>query len=186
MTPDMNVKLLMDAAEKDFKSDRLEEALVLANVANQIDPKFEGIIAPYLAAYRIHAAAMKRKSNGEIDWYGVLGIVDDDPDIDTILNRYEELVDLLHPDGKNGSVAAEGALRLVSEACWKLLLSQSSLRKSGQKSASDQTRVRRHPRGVRGSKKTTVLPPAPTASSDFRKKSDVRVRVRHPRGVTTK
>ncbi|KAJ9693445.1 hypothetical protein PVL29_012287 [Vitis rotundifolia] len=178
MTPDMTVKLLMDAAEKDFKSDRLEEALVLANVANQIDPKFEGIIAPCLAA----------KSNGEIDWNGVLGIVDADPDIDAILNRYEELVDLLHPDGKKGSVAAEGALRLVSEACWKLLLSQSSLRKSGQKSPSDQTRVRRHPRGVRGSKKTTVLPPAPTASSDFLKKSDVRVRVRvrHPRGVTTK
>lgn len=186
MTPDMAVKLLINAAEKNFKSNRLAEALVLANVANQIDhPKFEGSVAPYLAAYRVQAAAGRRKSGGdgggrgEIDWHGVLGIEDAHAEIGTILGRYKQMVNLLlllHPeDDKHSSTAAEGVIVFVSEACMRLLKSQhSSLRKSVPESASDQACVRRRKK-------------APRAFSDGRKKGDgrFRVRVRHQRRPIT-
>ncbi|XP_075502110.1 uncharacterized protein LOC142540092 [Primulina tabacum] len=60
----------------------------------------------------------ENKINGEVDWYGVLGVSPSSDD-ETIRKQYRKFALMLHPD-KNKSTGAEGAFKLVSEA-WTLL-----------------------------------------------------------------
>ncbi|CAH1450301.1 unnamed protein product [Lactuca virosa] len=60
----------------------------------------------------------ENKLNGEVDWYGILGVNPCDDD-ETIRKQYRKLALMLNPD-KNKSVGEDGAFKLISEA-WSLL-----------------------------------------------------------------
>jgi hypothetical protein len=77
-----------------------------------------------VAAYEVHAAAGMSRASGR-NWYAVLNVGArtslsiDGATHEDIKRRYKRLCLVLHPD-KNGSVAAEGAFKLLQEA-WKTL-----------------------------------------------------------------
>ncbi|KAH7838469.1 hypothetical protein Vadar_026887 [Vaccinium darrowii] len=83
---------------------------------NKIDHRINGI-DNIVTAYEIHyLAAVEKKRNGSVDWHAVLGLSSDVcPHIETVKKRYKKLALTVHPD-KNGSAAAEGAFKLISEA----------------------------------------------------------------------
>nr|TKR79141.1 hypothetical protein D5086_0000274800 [Populus alba] len=54
-----------------------------------------------------------RTSNGEVDWYGVLG-ANPWADNETVRKQYHKLALMLHPD-RNKSLGADDAFKLVSE-----------------------------------------------------------------------
>lgn len=105
-----------ELAEKKFVEKDLMGARKFALKALNLFPGLEGL-QPMLATLNIYLSA-ERKINGEVDWYGVLG-VDPSSDDETVKKMYRKLALTLHPD-KNKSVGAEGAFKILSEA-WSLL-----------------------------------------------------------------
>ncbi|KAL9271201.1 Chaperone protein DnaJ-like protein, partial [Drosera capensis] len=103
-------------AEKRFQEKDILGAKRLALKAKTLYPSLEGLPG-FLGALDIYIAA-DRKINGEVDWYGVLG-VDPSADVDTVRKNYRKLALTLHPD-KNQSVGADGAFKILSQA-WSLL-----------------------------------------------------------------
>ncbi|KAA8542072.1 hypothetical protein F0562_023224 [Nyssa sinensis] len=121
----MDAERCIGCAEEEFKSNRIEEAFKLANMAKQLNPDCDSI-DNIVAVYAVHAAASKKTINGEVDWYAVLGIADRvRVDTEEIKKSYRRLALMVHPD-KNSSAAAESAFKLVGEA-WSVL-SQASTR----------------------------------------------------------
>ncbi|XP_073131447.1 uncharacterized protein [Henckelia pumila] len=84
--------------------------------AQTLYPGLDGI-PQMLATLDVYVSAENR-INGEVDWYGVLG-VKPTADDETIRKQYRKFALMLHPD-KNKSVGADGAFKLVSEA-WTML-----------------------------------------------------------------
>ncbi|KAF8392149.1 hypothetical protein HHK36_022491 [Tetracentron sinense] len=113
-------------AEESFKAQDLESAIKYADIAKQLHPQFDGI-DQLLVAYHVHVSASKKRSNDESDWYAVLGLVNASTDKESIKKQFKKMAIMVHPD-KNGSVAAEGAFKLISEA-WNVL-SDPTLRKN--------------------------------------------------------
>ncbi|KAL0358886.1 UNVERIFIED_CONTAM: Chaperone protein DnaJ [Sesamum angustifolium] len=74
-------------------------------------------ISQMLTTLDVYISA-ESKINGEVDWYGVLG-VNPSADDETLKKQYRKLALLLHPD-KNKSIGADGAFKLISEG-WSLL-----------------------------------------------------------------
>ncbi|GAB2249176.1 hypothetical protein Droror1_Dr00012535 [Drosera rotundifolia] len=105
-----------ELAEKRFQEKDMLGAKRLALRAKTLYPSLEGLPG-FLGALDIYIAA-DRKINGEVDWYGVLG-VDPSADVDTVRKNYRKLALTLHPD-KNQSVGADGAFKILSQA-WSLL-----------------------------------------------------------------
>ncbi|KAL9266669.1 Chaperone protein dnaJ 49-like protein [Drosera capensis] len=118
-----------ELAEKQFLEKDFAGAKKLAVRAQTLFPSLDGL-QEFLAALGIYIAA-DRKINGQIDWYGILGI-DLSADEDTVRKHYRKLALALHPD-KNKSVGADGAFKIVSQA-WNLLSDK------GKKMAYDQKR----------------------------------------------
>ncbi|XVF35166.1 hypothetical protein REPUB_Repub18cG0121500 [Reevesia pubescens] len=106
----------LDAAEENFRSQKLEEAIKQAKLARDY-------IDQVLITYDVHMAS-QRKINGDYDWYAVLGILDCTADKKAIKNAYMKRVLKLHPD-KNSSAAAIDAFQLVLNA-WEVLSKPSS------------------------------------------------------------
>ncbi|KAJ0715704.1 putative DnaJ domain, Chaperone J-domain superfamily [Helianthus annuus] len=100
-------------AEKLFLVKDFPGAKQYALRAQTLCPQLEGI-SQMVATFEIYAATM----NQEIDFYSVLGL---DPSADKSLlkKRYKKMAVLLHP-GKNKTVGANEAFKLVSEA-WAVL-----------------------------------------------------------------
>lgn len=109
-----------ELAEKKFQEKDIVGARKLALKAQRLFPSLDGI-PNLLATLNIYVSA-ERKINGEVDWYGVLGI-DPSSDEETVKKQYRKLALTLHPD-KNKSVGAEGAFKILSEA-WSLLSDRS-------------------------------------------------------------
>lgn len=105
-----------ELAENKFQEKDIMGARKLALKAHRLFSSLDGI-SDFLATLNIYVSA-ERKINGEVDWYGVLG-VDPSSDEDTVKKQYRKLALTLHPD-KNKSVGAEGAFKILSEA-WSLL-----------------------------------------------------------------
>ncbi|XP_073306015.1 uncharacterized protein [Primulina huaijiensis] len=97
--------------KKDFAG-----AKKFAMKAQTLYPGLDGI-SQMMATLDVHVSA-ENKINGEVDWYGVLG-VKPTADDETIRKQYRMFALMLHPD-KNKSVGADGAFKLVSEA-WSML-----------------------------------------------------------------
>ncbi|CAJ1952477.1 unnamed protein product [Sphenostylis stenocarpa] len=105
-----------EIAERKFAAKDISGAKKFALKALNLFPELEGI-SQMVATLDVYISA-ENKTNGEADWYGVLG-VDSFADDDTVRRQYRKLALMLHPD-KNKSVGADGAFKLVSEA-WSLL-----------------------------------------------------------------
>ncbi|KAK4436233.1 Chaperone protein DnaJ [Sesamum alatum] len=84
--------------------------------AQTLYPGLDGI-SQLLAMLDVYISA-ENKINGEVDWYGVLG-VNPSADDETLKKQYRKLALALHPD-KNKFIGADGAFKLISEA-WSLL-----------------------------------------------------------------
>jgi hypothetical protein len=105
-----------EIAEKKFIEKDISGAKRHALKAQKLYPGLDGL-PQFLATLDVYISAEKR-INGEIDWYGVLG-VQPLADDDTIRKHYRKLALILHPD-KNKSVGADGAFKILSEA-WTFL-----------------------------------------------------------------
>lgn len=105
-----------ELAEKKFGEKDIMGARKFAMKALNLFPGLDGL-QPLLATLNIYLSS-ERRINGEIDWYGVLG-VEPSSDDETVKKQYRKLALVLHPD-KNKSVGAEGAFKILSEA-WSLL-----------------------------------------------------------------
>ncbi|KHN27870.1 DnaJ like subfamily B member 14 [Glycine soja] len=105
-----------EIAERKFAAKDTLGAKKFALKALNLFPDLEGI-SQMVATLDVYIAA-ENKTNGEADWYGVLG-VDPLADEDTVRRQYRKLALQLHPD-KNKSIGADGAFKLISEA-WSLL-----------------------------------------------------------------
>ncbi|KAL2334478.1 hypothetical protein Fmac_015691 [Flemingia macrophylla] len=105
-----------EIAERKFAAKDTLGAKKFALKALNLFPALEGI-SQMIATLDVYLSA-ENKTNGEADWYGVLG-VDPLSDDDTVRKQYRKLALMLHPD-KNKSVGADGAFKLISEA-WSLL-----------------------------------------------------------------
>ncbi|KAJ0727288.1 putative DnaJ domain, Chaperone J-domain superfamily [Helianthus annuus] len=109
-------KRAKEIAENKFSTKDITGAKKFALKAQSLYPALDGI-SQFLAILDVYAAA-ENKINGELDFYGILGL---NPlaDDDAIKKHYRKLALSLHPD-KNKSVGAEGAFQFVSEA-WTVL-----------------------------------------------------------------
>ncbi|KAL2334479.1 hypothetical protein Fmac_015692 [Flemingia macrophylla] len=105
-----------EIAERMFAAKDTLGAKKFALKALNLFPALESI-SQLIATLDVYLST-ENKTNGEADWYGVLG-VDPLSDDDTIRKQYRKLALILHPD-KNKSVGADGAFKLISEA-WNLL-----------------------------------------------------------------
>ncbi|KAK2975579.1 hypothetical protein RJ640_014066 [Escallonia rubra] len=105
-----------EIAEKKLTEKDISGAKKFALKAHNLFPGLEGL-SQFMATLDVYVFAEKM-INGEIDWYGVLG-VDPFADDETIKKQYRKLALILHPD-KNKSVGSDGAFKLVSHA-WGLL-----------------------------------------------------------------
>ncbi|GAA0143719.1 hypothetical protein LIER_04332 [Lithospermum erythrorhizon] len=103
-------------AEEKIERKDYSGAKKFALKAQSLYPGLEGI-SQLLTTIDVFESA-ENKISGEVDWYGVLGVM---PSVDdkTLKKQYRKLALVLHPD-KNKSVGADGAFRLLSEA-WSLL-----------------------------------------------------------------
>ncbi|KAL2558719.1 DNAJ heat shock N-terminal domain-containing protein [Forsythia ovata] len=106
---------------KTIAEDKLEKkdfavARKFALKAHTLFPGLEGI-TQLLTTLDVYISG-ENKINGEVDWYGVLG-VNPSCDDEAIKKQYRKLALLLHPD-KNKIVGADGAFKLLSEA-WSML-----------------------------------------------------------------
>lgn len=105
-----------EIAEKKFIARDIAGAKKLALKAQNLFPGLNGL-PQMLLTLDVHISA-ENKTNGEADWYGILG-VNPLADDDTVRKQYRKLALMLHPD-KNKSIGADGAFKLISEA-WSLL-----------------------------------------------------------------
>lgn len=105
-----------ELAEKKFAEKDVTGARKFAMKAQSLFPGLDGL-QQLLATLNIYLSA-ERKINGEVDWYGILGI-EPSSDEETVKKQYRKLALSLHPD-KNKSVGAEGAFKILSEA-WSVL-----------------------------------------------------------------
>ncbi|XP_027332544.1 uncharacterized protein LOC113847551 isoform X2 [Abrus precatorius] len=105
-----------EIAERKFSVREYAGSKKFALKALNLYPALEGL-SQFLTTLEVYISA-ENKINGEMDWYGILG-VNPFADEDTVRKQYRKLVLTLHPD-KNKSIGAEGAFKLVSEA-WSLL-----------------------------------------------------------------
>ncbi|KAL2934404.1 Chaperone protein dnaJ 49 [Bienertia sinuspersici] len=105
-----------ELAEKKFAEKDVMGARKFATKAHTLFPGLDGL-QQLLATLNIYLSA-ERKVNGEVDWYGVLG-VEPSSDDEAVKKQYRKLALSLHPD-KNKSVGAEGAFKILSEA-WNVL-----------------------------------------------------------------
>ncbi|KAL2550637.1 DNAJ heat shock N-terminal domain-containing protein [Forsythia ovata] len=106
----------MTIAEEKFENKEFASAKKLALKAQTLYPGLEGI-SQILTTLDVYISA-ENKINGEVDWYGILGL-NPSSDDETVRKQYRKLALVLHPD-KNKSVGAEGAFKFLSEA-WSLL-----------------------------------------------------------------
>ncbi|KAG1347263.1 hypothetical protein COCNU_06G010920 [Cocos nucifera] len=106
-----------DRAEQNFRDENIEGAIRSALEAKSLDPTLPGL-PQMLAAFCVHLAAAKKLDDNSTDWHAVLG-VEPSADGETIKKQYRKLCILVHPD-KNPSAAADGAFKLITEACKKL------------------------------------------------------------------
>lgn len=105
-----------EIAETKFSAKDITGAKKFALKAQSLYPGLDGI-SQLLAILDVYVAA-ENKINGELDYYGILG-VSPLADDDTVRKHYRKLALSLHPD-KNKSIGADGAFKYVSEA-WNLL-----------------------------------------------------------------
>uniref|UniRef100_A0A803QRA7 J domain-containing protein n=1 Tax=Cannabis sativa TaxID=3483 RepID=A0A803QRA7_CANSA len=113
-----------EIAEKRFLEKDFAGAKNYALKAKTLYPGLEGI-SQMVTTYDVYIAS-EGKSNGETDYYSILGLKPF-ADKDAVKKQYRKMAVLLHPD-KNKCVGADGAFKLVSEA-WTLL-SDNSKKKS--------------------------------------------------------
>ncbi|KAL6142668.1 hypothetical protein ACLB2K_060945 [Fragaria x ananassa] len=119
-----------EIAERKFAARDVMGAKKFAVKAHNLFPGLDGI-PQFMAALDVLVAAENR-INGEVDWYGMLGL-DPGADDETVKRQYKKLALMLHPD-KNKAIGAEGAFKLLSEA-WSLLSDK------GRRKAYDQRRT---------------------------------------------
>lgn len=100
-------------AEKQFLERDFIGARSYALKAQKLCPELEGI-SQMVATFGVYVAS-EAKVNGEVDFYSILGL-DPSADKSKVKKQYKKMVVLLHPD-KNRTVGADGAFKLVSEAC---------------------------------------------------------------------
>jgi curved DNA-binding protein CbpA len=105
-----------EIAEKKFMEMDISGAKRYALKAQSLYPGLDGL-PQFLQTLDVYICAEKR-INGEVDWYGVLG-VKPFADDDMIRKHYRKLALILHPD-KNKSVGADGAFKILSQA-WSFL-----------------------------------------------------------------
>lgn len=105
-----------ELAEKKLTERDYDGAKKIALKAQTLFPGLEGL-PQFMATLDLYISSEK-KVNGEVDWYGILG-VDPFADDETLRRQYRALALTLHPD-KNKSVGADGAFKILSEA-WSLL-----------------------------------------------------------------
>ncbi|KAI3720425.1 hypothetical protein L6452_21341 [Arctium lappa] len=105
-----------EISETKFSAKDIMGAKKFALKAQSLYPGLDGI-SQLLAILDVYVAA-ENKINGELDYYGILG-VSPLADDDTVRKHYRKLALSLHPD-KNKSIGADGAFKYVSEA-WNLL-----------------------------------------------------------------
>ncbi|RAL51458.1 unnamed protein product [Cuscuta campestris] len=103
-------------AETKFEQKDFVGAKKFVLKAQALFPGLEGLsqLSTVLDVY----ISAENKINGEVDWYGVLG-VSPSADDETVRKQYRKLALILHPD-KNKHLGADGAFKLLSEA-WSLL-----------------------------------------------------------------
>uniref|UniRef100_A0A0D9W155 J domain-containing protein n=1 Tax=Leersia perrieri TaxID=77586 RepID=A0A0D9W155_9ORYZ len=102
-------------AEEFFLAGNIASAHRLARRANRLCPSLPSV-ANALAAYDVHAAAVANP-DGQPDWYAVLGIDRSSSlTLDAIKKHFRRRSLLVHPD-KNRSAAADGAFKLLAQAC---------------------------------------------------------------------
>ncbi|CAI0412923.1 unnamed protein product [Linum tenue] len=106
-----------EIAERKFNSKDYLAAKKFVMKAQNLYPGLEGV-PQMLTTLEVYISAQNKISNGEVDWYNVLG-VSPLADDDTVRKQYRKLALALHPD-KNKSLGSDGAFKLVSEA-WSLL-----------------------------------------------------------------
>uniref|UniRef100_A0A0E0KLA1 J domain-containing protein n=1 Tax=Oryza punctata TaxID=4537 RepID=A0A0E0KLA1_ORYPU len=105
-------------AEEFFLAGNIASAHRLARRAQRLCPSLPGV-ANVLAAYDVHAAATANPGCRP-DWYAVLGIDQSTSSAavtrDAIKRQFRRRSLLVHPD-KNRSAAADGAFKLLRQAC---------------------------------------------------------------------
>ncbi|CAN0927192.1 Chaperone protein DnaJ [Linum grandiflorum] len=105
-----------EIAERKFADKDFHGAKNYALKAKSLCPGLEGL-SQMVATFEVYMAS-EVKSNGEIDYYSVLGLKPTG-DRDAVKKQYRKMAVLLHPD-KNKTAGADGAFKLVSEA-WTVL-----------------------------------------------------------------
>ncbi|XP_020206000.1 uncharacterized protein LOC109791144 [Cajanus cajan] len=105
-----------EIAERKVSEGDYAGAKKFALKALSLFPALEGI-SQLLTTLDVYISSEK-KINGEVDWYGILGVVPFANE-EMVRKQYRKLALTLHPD-KNKSPGAEGAFKLVSEA-WSFL-----------------------------------------------------------------
>jgi curved DNA-binding protein CbpA len=118
-----------EIAEKKFMGRDYAGAKKFALKAQNLYPELDGL-SQMLTTFDVHISAENRTSNGEVDWYGVLG-ANPWADDETVRKQYHKLALMLHPD-RNKSLGADDAFKLVSEA-WGLLSDKEKRRAYNQK-----------------------------------------------------
>ncbi|KAL6996939.1 hypothetical protein U1Q18_007063 [Sarracenia purpurea var. burkii] len=139
-------------AEKKLIEKDIAGAKKFALKAQSLFPGLEGL-PQFMAILDVYVSSEK-KINGEVDWYGILGVGPSDDD-ETLRTHYRKLALTLHPD-KNKSVGADGAFKILSEA-WSLLSDKAKRVEYDQK---------RNPRGI-NEKITTRNESMPAGKNGF-------------------
>ncbi|KAM3318082.1 hypothetical protein ACQJBY_035675 [Aegilops geniculata] len=126
-------------AEALFLAGDARAAHRMAQRAQTLSPALPGV-ASALAAYAVHAAAANR--GGRPDWRAVLGLGRAQEPLDAglsehdvIRRQFRRMSLLVHPD-KNPSAAAEGAFKLLRQACDALSATASRRRPASATAAS--------------------------------------------------
>ena len=167
-------------AEALFLAGDVRAAHLMAQRAQTLSPALPGV-ASALAAYAVHAAAASR--GGRPDWRAVLGLGraqhrQEEPldaglsEHDVIRRQFRRMSLLVHPD-KNPSAAAEGAFKLLRQACDALSATASRHRPGGATAAPTAAAGHPHHRrsyataaGMRGTyaEAATKYAPSPAAT----------------------
>uniref|UniRef100_A0A7N0RDT4 J domain-containing protein n=1 Tax=Kalanchoe fedtschenkoi TaxID=63787 RepID=A0A7N0RDT4_KALFE len=100
----------VETSESYFKLNQFTNAIRAMKAAKKRSPELSPAADRYLAAYKVHYAV-----RAEASWYKLLGIEYTNASPDDIKKQYKKMALALHPD-KNGSAAAEGAFKYVSNA----------------------------------------------------------------------
>ncbi|VVB09003.1 unnamed protein product [Arabis nemorensis] len=101
-----------EMAERKFLANDISGARKFAVKAQFLYPDLDGI-SKMVATFDVHLSA-RNIINGEIDYYGVLGL-NPEADDQTVRKRYRKLAVMLHPD-RNKSIGAEEAFKFLSQA----------------------------------------------------------------------